>query len=164
MSAASATTPLDRVHARSGLRGVPAGARAVERGVLLRGLQDSLPQPVSAGLPRAAARCAAPGLRGFDAAYCFGAYEGALRELIHLFKYGRMRPLAAPLGDMLARGAAAGGSLRRRGARAAALAPAVAARLQPVGTAGARHRRGAAGFPLVQRGPARCAPPRRRPG
>jgi ComF family protein len=41
------------------------------------------------------------GLRGFDEAYCFGAYEGALRELIHLYKYGRMRPLAKPLADML---------------------------------------------------------------
>jgi ComF family protein len=39
---------------------------------------------------------------GFDAAYSFGAYEGALRELIHLFKYGRIRPLAVPLGRMLA--------------------------------------------------------------
>jgi ComF family protein len=42
------------------------------------------------------------GLRGFDAAYSFGAYEGALRELIHLFKYGRVRPLAGPLGNYLA--------------------------------------------------------------
>lgn len=42
------------------------------------------------------------GLSGFDAAYCFGAYQGRLRELIHLFKYGRMRPLAGPLGEWLA--------------------------------------------------------------
>lgn len=42
------------------------------------------------------------GLRGFDAAYSFGAYEGTLRELIHLFKYGRIRTLAGPLGDLLA--------------------------------------------------------------
>jgi len=42
------------------------------------------------------------GLRGYDAAYSFGAYEGVLRELIHLFKYGRMRSLARPLGDYLA--------------------------------------------------------------
>jgi ComF family protein len=41
------------------------------------------------------------GLRGFDAAYCFGAYEGVLRELIHLYKYSRMRPLAKPLSDFL---------------------------------------------------------------
>jgi ComF family protein len=42
------------------------------------------------------------GLRGFDAAYSFGAYEGTLRKLIHLFKYGRIRTLAKPLGDHLA--------------------------------------------------------------
>jgi len=42
------------------------------------------------------------GLRGFDAAYSFGAYEGRLRELIHLFKYGGVRPLAGPLGEWLA--------------------------------------------------------------
>lgn len=41
------------------------------------------------------------GLRGFDAAYCFGAYEGVLRDLIHLYKYAGMRPLAKPLGDLL---------------------------------------------------------------
>lgn len=37
------------------------------------------------------------GTRGFDAAYCFGAYEGTLRELIHLFKYGGMKPLGRTL-------------------------------------------------------------------
>jgi ComF family protein len=42
------------------------------------------------------------GLRGFDAAYCFGSYEGVLRELIHLYKYGRVKTLAGPLGDLLA--------------------------------------------------------------
>lgn len=42
------------------------------------------------------------GLRGFDAVYCYGAYEGTLRELIHLFKYGRIRTLALPLGERLA--------------------------------------------------------------
>lgn len=41
------------------------------------------------------------GLRGFDSAYSFGAYEGVLRQLVHLFKYSRIRPLAAPLGDYL---------------------------------------------------------------
>ena len=42
------------------------------------------------------------GLRGFDEGLLLrGAYEGALRELIHLYKYGRMRPLAKPLADML---------------------------------------------------------------
>jgi ComF family protein len=42
------------------------------------------------------------GLRGFDAAYCYGSYEGTLRALIHLYKYGKVRTLAKPLGDMLA--------------------------------------------------------------
>jgi ComF family protein len=49
-------------------------------------------------------RCALcrAGLRGFDAAYCYGAYEGLLRELIHLYKYGRIKTLARPLADLLA--------------------------------------------------------------
>jgi ComF family protein len=49
-------------------------------------------------------RCALcrSGLRGFDAAYSFGAYEGVLRELIHLFKYGKVRTLARPLSALLA--------------------------------------------------------------
>jgi ComF family protein len=42
------------------------------------------------------------GLRGFDAAYCFGSYEGTLRELIHLYKYGRIQTLSQPLADLLA--------------------------------------------------------------
>ncbi len=49
-------------------------------------------------------RCALcrSGLRGFDAAYCFGAYEGVLRELIHLYKYGKVRTLAEALGGLMA--------------------------------------------------------------
>jgi ComF family protein len=48
-------------------------------------------------------RCALcrTGLRGFDRAYCFGSYEGALRDLIHLYKYGRIKTLARPLGEFL---------------------------------------------------------------
>jgi ComF family protein len=42
-------------------------------------------------------------VRGFDAAYSFGFYEAELRALIHLFKYRRVRTLAAPLGKLLAR-------------------------------------------------------------
>lgn len=42
------------------------------------------------------------GARGFDAAYCFGSYEGVLRELIHLFKYSRMKPLSKTLAALLA--------------------------------------------------------------
>jgi ComF family protein len=41
------------------------------------------------------------GLTGFDAAYSFGSYEGELRELIHIFKYGRVETLARPLGKFL---------------------------------------------------------------
>ena len=41
------------------------------------------------------------GLRGFDAVYSYGAYEGALRQLIHLFKYGGVRPLAGPFGRFM---------------------------------------------------------------
>ena len=42
-------------------------------------------------------------MRGFDAAYCFGAYDGVLRQLIHLYKYGRMKSMARPLADLLVR-------------------------------------------------------------
>jgi ComF family protein len=38
---------------------------------------------------------------GFDAAYSFGSYEGALRKLIHLFKYGKVESLAGPLSRFL---------------------------------------------------------------
>lgn len=41
------------------------------------------------------------GLQGFDAVYSYGSYEGSLRELIHLFKYSGVRPLAAPFGRFL---------------------------------------------------------------
>jgi ComF family protein len=49
--------------------------------------------------------CAAcrSGLRGFDHAASFGAYEGSLRSLIHLFKYSGMKPLARPLAGYLER-------------------------------------------------------------
>ena len=42
------------------------------------------------------------GLSGFDAVYSFGSYEGALRKLIHLFKYDGVRPLARVFGKFLA--------------------------------------------------------------
>ncbi|MEO8591874.1 MAG: ComF family protein [Candidatus Solibacter sp.] len=41
------------------------------------------------------------GLRGFDAAYSFGAYEGVLRQLIHLYKYAGIRTLSRPLTALL---------------------------------------------------------------
>ncbi len=43
------------------------------------------------------------GLSGFDDVYSFGSYEGALRKLIHLFKYSGVRPLARVFGDFLER-------------------------------------------------------------
>jgi ComF family protein len=60
--------------------------------------------PFQNGFPLdAEGRCALcrSGLRGFDAAYCYGSYEGALRRLIHVYKYSRVRTLAGPLGDFL---------------------------------------------------------------
>jgi ComF family protein len=39
---------------------------------------------------------------GFDAAYSWGAYDGRLRELIHLFKYAGVRPLGKVLGEWIA--------------------------------------------------------------
>lgn len=42
------------------------------------------------------------GLSGFDAAYSYGNYEGGLKKLIQLLKYGKIRTLAEPLGGLLA--------------------------------------------------------------
>jgi ComF family protein len=39
----------------------------------------------------------------FDFAYCFGSYEGPLRKLIQLFKYGKVESLAGPLSAFLLR-------------------------------------------------------------
>ncbi len=41
------------------------------------------------------------GFTAFDAAYCFGSYDGKLRDLIHLLKYQRIEPLAKPLSNLL---------------------------------------------------------------
>ncbi|MBV9744184.1 MAG: ComF family protein [Acidobacteriia bacterium] len=60
--------------------------------------------PFQNGFPLdAEGRCALcrHGLRGFDAAYCFGSYEGRVREWIHLYKYGRVRSLSKPLIELL---------------------------------------------------------------
>ncbi len=40
-------------------------------------------------------------LVNFDSAYSFGSYEGPLRKLIHLFKYGKVETLATPLSRFL---------------------------------------------------------------
>jgi ComF family protein len=42
------------------------------------------------------------GVSGFDAVYSYGSYEGSLRKLIQLFKYDRVRPLAAHFGKLMA--------------------------------------------------------------
>ena len=42
------------------------------------------------------------GLQGFDAVYSYGSFEGALRQLIHLFKFEGVKPLARVFGDRLA--------------------------------------------------------------
>jgi len=42
------------------------------------------------------------GLQGFDAVYSYGSYEGTLRQLIHVFKYGGVRPLAGTFGRFMA--------------------------------------------------------------
>ncbi len=49
-------------------------------------------------------RCALcrTGAQGFDVAYSFGGYQDALRALIHLLKYERIRTLSRPLGELLA--------------------------------------------------------------
>jgi ComF family protein len=60
--------------------------------------------PFQNGFPLdAEGRCALcrSGLRGFDAAYSFGAYETVLRELIHLLKYGKIQTLVGPLAALL---------------------------------------------------------------
>lgn len=46
--------------------------------------------------------CRAGGV-SFDAAYVFGSYEGALRELIRLLKYGKIESTAQPLSRLLVR-------------------------------------------------------------
>jgi ComF family protein len=42
------------------------------------------------------------GARGYDAAYSFGEYTGALRRLIHLLKYHGVKALKEPFGRWLA--------------------------------------------------------------
>jgi ComF family protein len=42
------------------------------------------------------------GVSGFDAVYSYGSYDGSLRQLIHLFKYNAVRPLASHFGKLLA--------------------------------------------------------------
>jgi len=48
-------------------------------------------------------RLCAAGITAFDGAWSCGAYDGKLRDLIHLFKYGRMLPLGGLFGAIMAR-------------------------------------------------------------
>ena len=48
-------------------------------------------------------RLCAAGATAFDAAWSCGAYDGTLRQLIHLYKYGRMMPLARVFGRAMSR-------------------------------------------------------------
>jgi ComF family protein len=41
------------------------------------------------------------GVRGFDFAYCYGTYDGHFKDLIHLYKYGRVQGLAAHFAPLL---------------------------------------------------------------
>jgi ComF family protein len=60
---------------------------------------DALPAP-SRGVSSICARCRAqPSV--LTAARSAGRYEGALREIIHAFKYGRRRALATPLAALM---------------------------------------------------------------
>lgn len=43
------------------------------------------------------------GVNGFDEVYTFGAYDGTLRKLIHVFKFEGVQTLSQPLGRYLAR-------------------------------------------------------------
>jgi ComF family protein len=43
------------------------------------------------------------GMTGYDYAYSFGYYEGALRRMIHHFKYSGVDVLAGPLGELMVR-------------------------------------------------------------
>jgi ComF family protein len=40
-------------------------------------------------------------LTGFDSAFSFGSYEGTLRKLVHVFKYGKVETLAQPLSRLM---------------------------------------------------------------
>lgn len=48
-------------------------------------------------------RLCAAGVTAFEGAWSCGAYDGRLRDLIHLFKYGRMLPLGRVFGAMMIR-------------------------------------------------------------
>jgi ComF family protein len=43
-------------------------------------------------------------LSEYDAAFAYAVYDGKIRDLIHMFKYGGVRELAQPLGRMIIAG------------------------------------------------------------
>ena len=151
------------VYPRSGVRRLSARAAAAGGGILSA---FSCRTPFLNRLPLdAEGRCALcrSGLRGFDAAYCFGAYEGALRELIHLYKYGRMKPLAVRLATCWRRHCrATSGSMPWSPCRCTGGAAGSAASINRNCWRG--RSRGAAGIPVLQRGAARVAPPQTQAG
>jgi len=53
--------------------------------------------------PNGVCRRCRSGLTGYDYSYSFGYYEGALRKMIHHFKYGKVETLSGPLGEMMIR-------------------------------------------------------------
>ena len=65
------------------------------------------------------------GVSGFDAVYSYGSYDGALRKLIHLFKYNGVRPLLVAFRRTAGDRAAARGALRPDRSHAVALAAAI---------------------------------------
>ena len=40
-------------------------------------------------------------MNGYDEAFCYGAHDGVLRSLVHLFKYEGIRPLSQHLGNLM---------------------------------------------------------------
>ena len=88
-------------------------------------------------------RCALcrAGARGFDAAYCYGFYDGPLRELIHLLKYDGMTPLAGPAGRLSRPGLAARRGVRRRRAGPLALVSKISAWIQSGGASRRSNRK-----------------------
>lgn len=61
-------------------------------------ISANLQQPAAGELCASCRRVRPP----YERALAYGPYDGALRDLIHLFKYGRVRPAARVLGRMLA--------------------------------------------------------------
>ncbi len=81
------------------------------------------------------------GAAGFDSVYTYGSYEGSLRKLIHLFKYAGVETPGKALWRVFGASLATRSAFRHRGADAAALDTAMAARIQPGGAAGSADRR-----------------------